>query len=146
MSFNVNSIIIFIDYEMGAVFKNLHGAVIKNLSWFSSIAFPNSHSFPFLSSIANARPHDFIELAVVSLLISLHDVRTHSTTSLFGTGLLPAAVYSCFPFACHLSYSSCILPLKGLFHTNSGAWMYLVQPRGTISVSVLERLLESSVK
>ena len=48
-----------------------------------------------------------------------------------------------------LSYSSCNLPLKGLFHTKSSARMYLIQPHGTITVSVLESFKDfatSSVK
>ena len=120
---------------------------LKIWSCFSSIAFLDSHVFLFLKqqislssepSMADARPHEFIELSIVLLLIALHDVRTHSTTNLLGTSfMLPAAVYPCFPFASHSSYSSCILPLMSLFH-KFGALMYLVEPLGTKTVFVLE--------
>ena len=98
MSFNVNFIIIFIYYiEWITNGSSCRVLSLKILSWFSSITFPDSHFFPFLkqeispsseTSIANARSHDFIELVIVSLLILLHDVRTHSTTSLLGAGFM----------------------------------------------------------
>ena len=55
---------------------------------------------PCVPSIANARPHELIDLANVSLDLSCQDLVTHSTTSLLGTGFIfPVSVYSCFPFA-----------------------------------------------
>ena len=51
-------------------------------------------------SIANARPHGFIDLANISLDMTCQDLISHSTTSLLGTGFIfPASVCSCFPFA-----------------------------------------------
>ena len=92
---------------------------IKILSWFSSIAFLDSHFFPFLKqeispsskpSIANERPHDFIETTIVSLLISFHDVRTHSATSLLGTSFITCSsifrLSICKPFIIQLLYSA----------------------------------------
>ena len=51
-------------------------------------------------SIANAWPHDIIELVNVLLDMSCQKLITHSTTNLLGTGFIfLASVYLCFPFA-----------------------------------------------
>ena len=53
-----------------------------------------------------------------------------------GPRMFPAAVNEWAPSAIHASYFSVTLVLKGLFHATSGAWIYLVQPPGTMTGSI----------
>ena len=58
------------------------------------------------------------------------------TVLLGGSFKFPAAVSSCIPIVpSHSSYFSVQEALNGLFQLTSGAWMYLVQPPGTITRS-----------
>ena len=63
--------------------------------------------------------------------------RTHLTISgRDGPRMFPAAVNEWAPSAIHASYFSVTLALKGLFHATSGAWIYSVQPPGTMTGSI----------
>ena len=63
--------------------------------------------------------------------------RTHLTISRRGgPRMFPAAVNEWAPSAIQASYFSVTLALKGLFHATSGAWIYLVQPPGTMTGSI----------
>ena len=63
--------------------------------------------------------------------------RTHLTISgRGGPRMFPAAVNEWAPSAIHASYFSVTLALKGIFHATSGAWIYSVQPPGTMTGSI----------
>ena len=63
--------------------------------------------------------------------------RTHLTISgRSGPRMFPAAVNEWAPSAIHASYFSVTLALKGIFHATSGAWIYSVQPPGTMTGSI----------
>ena len=87
-------------------------------------------------SVGSRKADDLIDNNIISFVCSFHAFNNHLTTNLLSSGfVLPAAVLWIYQ---QIIVEDLNFSFKGLLHTISEAWMYLVKLHGTIMYSNFE--------